>query len=118
MTKRLGTRIYDAPRLCDDLSLFEEHMRAEKLDQNKRICVVCNGYTYSKCTICNVALHYFTKKGKDKGKYFVLKYHNNTYFGLCRSYCFMSGKKVKYWKPPSEIEVRENRKFIIELEKI
>ena len=43
VTKRLGTRIYDAPRLCGDLSVFEEHMKAEKLDHNKRICVVCNG---------------------------------------------------------------------------
>ena len=115
VTKRIGTRICDPPRLCGDLSVLEEHMKAEKLDHNKRICVVCNEYTYSKCTICNVALHYFPKKGKEKGKDCVLKYHNDNYFGLCRSDCYMTGKKVKDWKPPTAIQVRENVKCIIQL---
>ena len=101
--------------MCGDLSVFEEHMRAEKEYHNKRIFVVCNGYTYSRCTICNVLLHYFLKKGKDKRKMYFLKYHNDNYFGLCRSDFSMTGKKVKDWKPPSAIQVRENVKCIIQL---
>ena len=50
------------------LSAFAEHMKAEKSDHNKCICIVCNEYTYTKCTICKVAIHYFPKKANTKAK--------------------------------------------------
>ena len=62
-TKKHGTGQWEPQRLDGDLKSISAHIRSEAKDNNAKYCVVCNGKIYSKCSICNVPLHFFPRKG-------------------------------------------------------
>jgi hypothetical protein len=55
-------------RLCGDLTHLQQHINsAVTALKRPKVCHVCGEPAYSKCGLCDVTLHYFSKRGANAG---------------------------------------------------
>jgi hypothetical protein len=115
-TELLGKR-GKVPRLCQDFESLQAHVESAYSVKNKQICEICGEICWSKCGICNVPIHCFTKHGKDKFKVCFIKYHDCKSFGLARLDYILMGRNVSEWRPASRIMESANKTHIDDLMK-
>jgi hypothetical protein len=72
-------------RLCGDLTHLQQHINlAVTALKHPKVCHVCGEPAYSKCGLCDVTLHYFSKRGANAGAECYLLYHSDAFFGLAK----------------------------------
>ena len=103
-------------RLCGDLTKISAHLRSETRVSNQ-VCAFCGEISYTKCGICDAALHNNPSTGKCKGYNCFLDYHSDVCFGLAKSDSHLLRKRKKDWVSP-DVNVRSaNKNYILSLEK-
>lgn len=100
-------------RLCGDLSHLQHHINSVVTAiKRPKVCQVCGENAYSKCGLCNVALHYFPKKGANVGAECFLHYHSDSFFGLAECDAPIVKKMKKDWEFPTNAAMRGNATYI------
>ena len=106
-------------RLCGDLTKLMIHHKSitKGGDHN---CVVCGKLCSTRCDMCpgRPWMHCHVAKGPNKGCQCFFQYHSRSHFGLTRNdQQELFGCSKSSWKPPTDSEVRSNRKKMNENEK-
>jgi hypothetical protein len=103
-------------RLCGDLTHLQEHINsAVTALKRPKVCHVCGEPAYSKCGLCNVTLHYFSKRGANAGAECYLLYHSNAFFGLAKQDATLVNKRKQDWVFPTNAAKRGNATYICRL---
>ena len=92
-----------------------EHLRSflAKGCKNGAKCAWCGEKTYSKCNICDVALHNFPTRGKHVGYACSVEWHNCSNFGLgFKDSKTLESKNGIKWTLPSNAAVKSNQQHI------
>jgi hypothetical protein len=76
------------------------------------VCHVCGEPAYSKCGLCDVTLHYFSKRGAHAGAECFLQYHSDAFFGLAKSDAIMVKKRKQDWVFPTNSAKQGNAAYI------
>jgi len=104
-------------RVSTDLMQLAKHLGSFVRNPTKCgvNCHWCGEKAYTVCAECDIALHNFPPKGKQKGKACSIHYHDPHCFGLGRMDC--SGKGVPSrqgitWQMPSKAAKKANRQHI------
>jgi hypothetical protein len=116
-----GKRNRTKSRLCGDFGNLHSHLEtfyepAAKIKYGKK-CEWCGDDTYTKCLVCDAALHFFPTKGNSKGKACAIHYHNEMCFGLAFKDHQVLHKKKKStdWVEPTKYATNKNRLHILGL---
>lgn len=80
-------------------------------------CAYCGDKAYTKCGLCNVALHHRPKNGVHVGKDCFMHYHNTLHFGMAYDDRHKRGMTRTNWLEPSKHELDRNKKAIKIMEK-
>jgi hypothetical protein len=91
-------------RLCGDFTNLQDHINsAVTAIKRPHMCHVCGEPAYSKCgLLCDVTLHYFSKRGAHAGaECFLVLYHSDAFFGLAKSDAIMVKKRKQDWVLPT-----------------
>ncbi len=100
-------------RLCGDLTHLQDHVNsAVTAIKRPHMCHVCGEPAYSKCGLCDVTLHYFSKRGAHAGAECFLLYHSDTFFGLAKSDAIKVNKRKQDWISPTNAAKRGNAAYI------
>ena len=99
------------PRICGDLKGLKKHIESRVYKKNGGACNICGKLAYTKCTICNVHLHFFPLKGDNANKSCFLDFHDENFLGLARK----DYKKRSEWKPASKNRINNNMRHIKKL---
>jgi hypothetical protein len=100
-------------RLCGDLSHLQDHINSAVTGiKRPKICHVCGAEAYSKCGLCNVALHYFPKRGASTGAECFMQYHSDAFFGLAKQDATIVQKRKQDWVFPTVAAKRSNAAHI------
>ena len=102
-------------RLCGDLTKYSSHVKSEERVSNM-VCVFCGEMAYTKCGICNAALHNNPSSGKCKGRMCFLDYHSDVCFGLAKNDSHMIRKRKTDWQMPNEQQRKANRDLVLTLQ--
>jgi hypothetical protein len=74
-------------RLCGDLTHLQNHINtAVTAIKRPKVCHICGEPAYSMCGLCEVMLHYFSKRGTNAGAECYLLYHSDAFFGLAKHF--------------------------------
>jgi hypothetical protein len=114
-SKRRATTAGNPPfsRLCGDLTHLQNHINsAQTAMKRPKVCVICGEKAYSKCGLCDVALHYFPRTGAYAGAECFLQYHSNAFFGLGYQDAPIVKKMKKEWVFPTNSAQRGNATYI------
>jgi hypothetical protein len=115
-----GTRNRTKSRLCGDFGHLSSHLEtfyepAAKIKYGKQ-CEWCGEAAFTKCLVCDVALHFFPTKGDNKGKACAIHYHNEMCFGLgFKDHQVLHKKAKPTWVEPTQYTTNKNRKHILAL---
>jgi hypothetical protein len=105
-------------RLCGDLTHLQDHINAAVTAMKRpKVCHVCGEPAYSKCGLCDVTLHYFSKRGAHAGAECYLLYHSDAFFGLAKQDAIMVHKRKQDWIFPTNAAKRGNAAYIRRLVK-
>ncbi len=105
-------------RLCGDLTHLQDHINAAVTAMKRpKVCHVCGKPAYSKCGLCDVNLHYFSKRGANAGAECFLLYHSDAFFGLAKQDAIMVHKRKQDWVFPTNAAKRGNAAYIRRLVK-
>jgi hypothetical protein len=100
-------------RLCGDLTHIQTHVNsAQTAMKRPKVCHVCGEPAYSKCGLCDVALHYFPRTGANTGAECFLQYHNTSFFGLGYQDASIVNKRKQDWEKPTKAATRGNATYI------
>jgi hypothetical protein len=104
-------------RLCGDLTHLQTHINsAVTAIKHPKVCHVCCGEpAYSKCGLCDVTLHYFSKRGANAGAECYILYHSDAFFGLAKQDATIINKRKQDWVFPSNAAKRGNAMYICAL---
>eukprot|EP00957_Ditylum_brightwellii_P118269 9020453-Ditylum_brightwellii.AAC.1 len=91
--KRARLKKHKAGRLCSNLENFNKHIASKLNVKTLKPCEVCGLECYTKCNLCNTAVHYFPQKGSQKNQTCFVDVHSDYFFGLARNDATMVGKK-------------------------
>ena len=118
---RIAKRHRTKSRLCGDLGHLSSHLKtfhepAAKIKFGK-LCEWCGDVSYTKCLVCDVALHFFPTKGASQGKACAIHFHDEMCFGLGKKDQQVIHNKAKppTWVEPSKHSTNKNRNHIIAL---
>jgi hypothetical protein len=105
-------------RLCGDLSHLQQHINAAVTAMKRpKVCHVCGEQAYSMCGLCDVALHYFSKRGAHAGAECYVLYHSDAFFGLAKQDAILVKKRKQDWVFPTNAAKRGNATYIRRLAK-
>ncbi len=105
-------------RLCGDLTHLQDHINSAVTAMKRpTVCHVCGEPAYSKCGLCDVTLHYFTKRGANAGAECFILYHNDAFFGLAKQDATIVKKRKQDWVFPTDAARRGNAAYIRRLAK-
>eukprot|EP00957_Ditylum_brightwellii_P062586 4749331-Ditylum_brightwellii.AAC.1 len=97
-------------RLCSNLENFNKHIASKLNAKNPKPCEVWGLECYTKCNVCNAAVHYLPQKGSQKNQTCFVNFHGDYFFGLARNDATMVGMKNNHGRPHLELpESRTNR---------
>ena len=102
-------------RLCGDLTKIGVHLKSEERISNQ-VCVFCGQTTYTKCGVCDAALHNNPSTGKCKGFNCFIDYHSDVCFGLAKNDSHMLRKRKSDWIAPTAEQRRANKDLILSLQ--
>ena len=96
------------PRLCGDLNHIRRHLATMSRTSKTRPCEVCGQQTLWRCGVCKKKMCVL-KDGKFKGAGYAIRYHDDAFFGLCRSDTRnLFGKDGNNWSAPATHKIRSN----------
>lgn len=106
-----------ASRSCGDLTSCSRHCDPNNIQtcRTARACAFCGKQCHSQCTICKDRPCLCNPSSKTNRCF--VNHHNDCCFGLARNDRNLGGKTKKEHKPPSDSNVRANRKRMREHEK-
>jgi hypothetical protein len=100
-------------RLCGDLTHIQQHINsAVTALKRPKVCAVCGEPAYSKCGLCDVTLHHFSKRGANAGAECYLLYHSDAFFGLAKQDATLVKKRKQDWVFPTNAAKRGNATYI------
>jgi hypothetical protein len=85
--------------------------------KHPKVCHVCGKPAYSKCGLCNITLHYFSKRGANAGAKCYVLYHSDAFFGLAKQDATIVIKRKQDWVFPTNAAKRGNATYILHLVK-
>ena len=99
-------------RFCGNLTKYSLHLKSEQRVSNM-VCVFCDEMSYTKCGICDAALHNNPSTGKCKGRNCYLDYHSDVCFGLAKNDSHMIRKRKSDWTFPTEQQRKLNKDLVL-----
>lgn len=119
---KAATRHRIQSRLCGDLGSLAEHLATFQEPGSRckhgNKCSWCGEIAWTKCTICDTALHFYPARGDYKGKDCAIHFHDEMCFGLgYRDHRDVHRKEKSTWVEPTRHARSKNRTGITALKK-
>jgi hypothetical protein len=99
--------------VCGDLMHRQEHINsAVTALKRPKVCHLYGEPAYSKCGLCDVTVHYFSKRGANAGAECYLLYHSDAFFGLAKQDATLVNKRKQDWVFPTNAAKRGSATYI------